>query len=56
MATPAACAIASMISTPGMIGLSGKCPRRKGSLAETSFSATTESSDTSSTRSISSIG
>jgi hypothetical protein len=38
--TPAACAIASRISTPGMIGRPGKWPWKCGSFAETFFSAT----------------
>src|SRR3954464_10125713 len=37
---PAACAIASRISTPGMIGRCGKWPGKYGSLAETFFTAT----------------
>src|SRR6478735_7961421 len=37
---PAACAIASRISTPGMIGRCGKCPGKYGSFTETFFSAT----------------
>ena len=40
MSTPAACASASMISTPGMTGRAGKWPWKYGSLAETFFSAT----------------
>src|SRR5882724_7261936 len=37
---PAACAIASRISTPGMIGRCGKCPGKYGSFTETFFRAT----------------
>ena len=32
---PAACAMASMMSTPGMIGCCGKCPLKNGSLMVT---------------------
>ncbi len=32
---PAVCAMPSMMSTPGMIGFSGKCPAKYGSLAVT---------------------
>ncbi len=35
--TPAVCPIASTIKTPGIIGLDGKCPWKKGSLNVTFF-------------------
>src|SRR3954462_10075576 len=54
---PAACAIASRIRTPGMIGRCGKCPVKYGSFTETFFSATMRLPSSSSfTRSISRNG
>src|SRR5678815_1405412 len=47
-----ACAIASMVTAPGMTGAPGKCPSKKGSLIETFFKATSRRSpSTSITRS-----
>ena len=42
--TAAACAMASMISTPGITETCGKCPGKKGSLMVTFFTPTQESS------------
>src|SRR3954469_17419122 len=54
---PAACAIASRISTPGMMGRCGKCPVKYGSFTDTFFSATMRLPSSSSfTRSISRNG
>jgi len=39
--TPPTCAIASTISTPGMMGCPGKCPWKKGSLIVTFLIPTT---------------
>jgi hypothetical protein len=55
--TPAACANASTISTPGMIGRPGKCPWKKSSFMLTALIAVIDWSGTiRSTRSTSSIG
>ncbi len=43
MTIPAACAIASSWRTPGITGLSGKCPMKYGSLMVTFFTATSSS-------------
>jgi hypothetical protein len=43
ISTAPAWAIASIISTPGITGLPGKCPGKKGSFAVTAFSPTIDS-------------